>query len=448
MKFKCLILIILFMLPCLVSANSIGLYIDGREIVCDVAPIIQNDRTLVPVRAIFEAFGADCSWNEAKQSVSISGSKKIILYIGSKTAYVNNAKTTLDCAPIIQNDRTLVPVRFISETLNYNVDWDGVNKNVYITKRMTNKLLSKNISYSDSAMTMKLSFSSPLSGYTDYAMSSPERIVIELNGCKADNVNTVEIGKNGIERLRMGNHDSYLKLVFDTASRLNYKFNLSADKKSAGIIIYYGAIHDVTPMPDEQREFSVVIDAGHGGTDVGTLMKDENGTPYLYEKDINLEMANYCIAELRARGIKVYATRETDKTLQLSDRTNLANSKNADLFVSVHVNYFSNPEASGTLTLYSKTKDGQYPDKISSKEVAGIIQNKLYQAFGTSNAGIRSEDELYVLRHSTMPAVLIETGFISNDFDRSVLTDSAKLKQGAAAVADAIEEIIKISKEG
>ena len=47
-----------------------------------------------------------------------------------------------------------------------------------------------------------------------------------------------------------------------------------------------------------------------------------------------------------------------------------------------------------------------------------------------------------------MPAVLIETGFISNDFDRSVLTDSAKLKQGAAAVADAIEEIIKISKEG
>ena len=82
------------------------------------------------------------------------------------------------------------------------------------------------------------------------------------------------------------------------------------------------------------------------------------------------------------------------------------------------------------------------------KEIAGIIQNKLYQAFGTSNAGIRSEDELYVLRHSTMPAVLIETGFISNDFDRSVLTDSAKLKQGAAAVADAIEEIIKISKEG
>lgn len=448
MKIKCLILILLFMFPCFVSANSIGLYIDGKEIICDVAPIIQNDRTLVPVRAVFEAFGAECSWNDSAKSVSISGNKKIILYIGSSTAYVDGTKKTLDCAPIIQNDRTLVPIRFISETLNYNVEWDNVNRNVYITKKTVNKLSSKKISYSDSAMNVKLSFSSPLSGYDSYSLSSPERIVFELNDCEADDVNTVEIGKNGIERLRMGNHDSYLKLVFDISAKLTYKLNLSSDKKSAEIIINYGTSSETPPSENEDNNFSVVIDAGHGGTDVGTLMKDENGVPYLYEKDINLEMAQYCVEELRKRGITVYATRETDKTLQLSDRTNLANSKNADLFISVHVNYFSNPEASGTLTLYSKTKDGQNPDKISSKEVAGIIQNKLYAALGTSNAGIRSEDELYVLRNSTMPAVLIEMGFISNDFDRSIITDSAKLKQGAAAVADAVEEIIKISKEG
>lgn len=442
LKFLILIFIFMFMFPCAVSASSIGLYIDGREIVCDVAPVIQNDRTLVPVRAVFEAFDAECTWNNSERSVTVLGSKNIILYIGSKTAYVDGAKKTLDTAPIIRNDRTLVPIRFISETLNYNVEWDNANRNVYITKKTVNKLSSKTFSYSDSSMTVKLSFSSALSDYKAYTMSSPERIVFELKNCVSDNVSTSEIGKGGIQRMRMGNHDDYLKLVFDTDERLIYKFNLSADKKSAEIIINYGTAAETPPVTgNEKNDFTVVIDAGHGGGDVGTLMRDENGEPYLYEKDINLEMAQYVIAELKSRNITVYATRESDKTLQLSDRTNLANGKAADLFVSIHVNYFSNPEASGTLTLYSKTKDGKYPEQISSKEAAGIIQNKLYAALGTSNAGIRSEDELYVLRNSTMTAVLIETGFISNEFDREVLTNSAKLKRGAAAIADAIEEI-------
>ncbi len=448
MKLKILILMFMFMFmfPCLVSANSIGLYIDGKEISCDVPPIIQNDRTLVPVRAIFEAFGAECTWNDAEKSVSVTGSKNIVLYIGSNTAYVNGVTKTLDCAPVIHNDRTLVPIRFISETLDYNVEWDNETRNVYITKKTVNKLLSKTFSESETALTVNLAFAAPLAGYEEYAMSSPERIVFELADCKSDDVNTAELGKGGISRLRLGNHDDYLKLVFDTESRLTYNFELAADKKSAVITINHTGYEAETPPAD--KTFTVIVDAGHGGNDVGTLMKDANGTPYLYEKDINLETAQYLAAELKARGITVYETRETDKTLQLSDRTNLANGNNADLFVSVHVNYFSNPAASGTLTLYSKTKDAQYPDKIPSKEAATIIQNKLYAALGTSNAGIRSEDELYVLRNSIMPAVLIELGFISNDFDRSVLTNSEKLRQGAAAIADAVEEIIKISKEG
>lgn len=448
MKLKIFMLMFLFMFPCLVSANSIGLYIDGREISCDVPPIIQNDRTLVPVRAIFEAFGAECKWNDSEKSVSVTGNKNIVLYIGSKTAYVDGTKKTLDCAPIIQNDRTLIPVRFISETLGYNIEWDNTNRNVYITKPTANKLLSKNLTASDTELTVNLLFSSPLNGYEEYAMTSPERIVFELKNCQSDNTDTEEIGKGGILQLRMGNHDEYLKLVFDTESRRTYKFELASDKKSAVITINYAESAEQTPTVGEKTDFTVIVDAGHGGNDVGTLMRDENGTPYLYEKDINLETAQYLAAELKSRGITVYETRETDKTLQLSDRTNLANGNNADLFISVHVNYFTNPAASGTLTLYSKTKDGQYPDKIPSKEAASIIQNKLYAALGTSNAGIRSEDELYVLRNSIMPAVLIELGFISNDFDRSVLTNSEKLKQGASAIADAVEEIIKISKEG
>lgn len=109
-------------------------YVNSSEVVLDQPPIIENGRTLVPFRFVGESIGAKIEWDSVKKAVSYElGLTKIILTIGSNTAYVNNVATKLDVAPKILSGRTLVPIRFISESVGAKVDWDGSKKLVTIT---------------------------------------------------------------------------------------------------------------------------------------------------------------------------------------------------------------------------------------------------------------------------------------------------------------------------
>lgn len=111
-------------------------YLDGKEMVFDVPAQIINDRTMVPMRAIFEAFEADVKWDGSTQTVTaIKGETKIVLTIGSSTAYVGENAITLDVPAMLINDRTLVPLRFVSESLGADVQWDGEKKAVTITTK-------------------------------------------------------------------------------------------------------------------------------------------------------------------------------------------------------------------------------------------------------------------------------------------------------------------------
>lgn len=105
--------------------------ISGRII--EAPPVIEDGRTLVPVRAISDAFGIGIGWDEVERKVSLKGAEKeITLYIGSKTAYVNSEQIVLDVEPSIQNGRTMVPLRFVSEALGYNVNYVNATKQVVI----------------------------------------------------------------------------------------------------------------------------------------------------------------------------------------------------------------------------------------------------------------------------------------------------------------------------
>lgn len=132
------ILCITMMLSCVSAfetpAATTEIYIDGVKLECDVAPIIENDRTLVPMRSIFEALGATVHWDgETKTVFSKSDEVVILLQIGNATAFVNGEGYPLDVPAQIVNDRTLVPARFVSEALKAQVEWDDVNRIVNIT---------------------------------------------------------------------------------------------------------------------------------------------------------------------------------------------------------------------------------------------------------------------------------------------------------------------------
>lgn len=99
-------------------------------------PIIQNDRTLLPVRAVVEEMGGSVSWNEdAQEAALVLGEDTIRLTIGSTTAYLNDEAHMLDVAPVVVNDRTMLPIRFIAEGFQFDVAWDGGTQTVTITKQ-------------------------------------------------------------------------------------------------------------------------------------------------------------------------------------------------------------------------------------------------------------------------------------------------------------------------
>lgn len=107
----------------------------------DVAPKIVNDRTMLPARFVAENLGAEVSWNEEKELVTIKGKNSktneditILIYIGSDIAYVNGKQVKLDSAAFVENDRTYTPIRFISEELGASVEWIESEQKVVITK--------------------------------------------------------------------------------------------------------------------------------------------------------------------------------------------------------------------------------------------------------------------------------------------------------------------------
>lgn len=114
------------------TVNGESMEIDpGRGTV----PIVQNERTLIPVRALIEAMGGTVDWDEASQTAALTyGTDEIRLVIGSTTAYLNNEVHTLDVEPVVINERTMLPVRFIAEGFGFDVDWNGDDQMITITK--------------------------------------------------------------------------------------------------------------------------------------------------------------------------------------------------------------------------------------------------------------------------------------------------------------------------
>ena len=98
------------------------------------APIIQNDRTLIPVRAVIEAMGGTAQWDAGSESAILQYDENTVtLTIGSTTAYYNGTASTLDTTPVIINDRTLLPIRFVAESFGFEVGWDEETQTVTIT---------------------------------------------------------------------------------------------------------------------------------------------------------------------------------------------------------------------------------------------------------------------------------------------------------------------------
>lgn len=130
---------------------------EERQIDSEVAPIIQNSRTLVPVRTIIEAMGGSVNWNEENKEIMLSIDDDIIkLTIDKMTAYLNDKKYIIDIPPVIIDSRTMLPIRFIAENFGFDVDWNESNQRITITKQIeaVNKIEGENENMFDIKLTI------------------------------------------------------------------------------------------------------------------------------------------------------------------------------------------------------------------------------------------------------------------------------------------------------
>lgn len=113
--------------------NQVRLFLNRTELVPEVPPRIVNDLTLVPVRIISEELGAEVSWNQEKQQVTIKRDGALLqLAINNPVASVNGAAFKLETAPVLDSGTTLLPVRFVTENLGMDVQWDNLTRSVFL----------------------------------------------------------------------------------------------------------------------------------------------------------------------------------------------------------------------------------------------------------------------------------------------------------------------------
>ncbi len=169
---------------------------------------------------------------------------------------------------------------------------------------------------------------------------------------------------------------------------------------------------------------TVVVDAGHGGKDPGSMVAGRS------EKYITLQVARKVAALLAQQGVNVVMTRQDDRFIELEERAEIANRRDADLFVSIHADSAPDRSISG-FTLYVARDASR-----EAYEAARTVSAKM-SATGSDTRGIREAD-YKVLVQTSCPAILVETGYLSNPLDARRLQDGAYQTRLAQAIAAGI----------
>ena len=188
----------------------------------------------------------------------------------------------------------------------------------------------------------------------------------------------------------------------------------------------------VPPATPAKTKPLIIIDPGHGGQDPGTI-----GIGGVREKDIVLPISLDVAEELRKQGVEVRMTRDRDYFVSLEGRTDMANKIDGDLFISIHANAInlSRPDVNGLETYYYQ----------NGRRLAEVIHWNILNSVPIKNRNVRRA-RFFVLRHSEMPAVLVEVGFLTGAEDSVRLKNPNHRRQIAKAIARGIIQYIKENK--
>ncbi len=468
------------------------LYVNDVEVESVMEPIIFNNRALVPLREVFEALGQKVEYDNITKEITVSGGEKSVkLQIGNPTAYIDGKETTIPDGVVPKlitkvgvETKTMVPVRFVSENVGLLVNFDEKAGAIRINnpepvkpeEPEEEKIIIKAPAItekSDRVTQIKIKLSEPMKNKFKIAQTSSGVLYFDIENAEYEGKSQTEVNHGAVKMVRLGLHETYTRVAVDTVDFSKYDATISNDKKTITILVTAKSDAseedpDEENLPDDEEEKDpeededepvevpdndtitvdvksmmnytpsegvkyVIIDAGHGGHDSGAqgVIDDEK----YYEKDINLSIAKMVRDKLEDEGIEVIMTRDSDTFPTLPERPELANSMDAAMFVSIHVNSAANaPKANGIEVYYAKGNNENYYG-TTSKALATSVLNSMLDSTEAFSRGVKVESHL-VTKKSLMPAILVEVGFISNEEEILKLID----KDYQELLADGIVE--------
>lgn len=451
--------------------------LNGKEVTLDTEPIIHKQRMLLPLRFVGEALGAHVGWDTAGRAVLVNRAITLELNDSSLPA----AKVFL------LNEVPHLPVKWLAEQLGVPERGQAAGQRLidgltYAPLAEAERLLDARITWDEEQALVQVKRLNELEAIDadgleiaiettkktipkHFVMTGPHRIVMDLPHTQLSEELQEQLRERESERASAADRDQDLadsadedasaedeelrqdepeadKLTADAAEKqpviaaIRYS-QFAANPATVRIVIELNQKSQYTlvetedgyrltlnPIP-RKTGFLIVVDPGHGGKDQGA-----KGVTGNLEKDFNLAVGNRLVQLLQQfPEFQVLTTRSTDVYLTLPERVELANEVEADLFLSIHANSFR-PDSRGTETYYYHS---------NSQALAQVVHRHLLAATQFPDRKVKTAG-FYVIKHTKMPAVLTETGFLSNAYENAKLASPEFQEKVAQALAAAVRE--------
>ena len=443
-----------------VQASSSYCYIDGERYFITKRNVYYNGSTInlgsepalvvdgynyVPAKAMISKIsGITYSYNSSSKKITITSNNKsdtLVLTLNSKSGTFNEKNITLSKAPLA--------VRF-SENGDYSV---------YLPAKDTASYMGLTYTYSNSGKKITYT-SSNNSSNNDGNMDTNDNDYNFKATITLSRPSTVEKGKISCtddyhnKRLIITIPDNYTTYYSNNKPSLpsGVSFSTSYNSSTGKTSLIFtttsingwrvketnSAIQIMNGTPKKMFKNIIVLDPGHGGSDPGACYGDT-----YKEKDFTLSIVKAAIKRFEGNSdYKVYCTRLTDSLpngiSKVYDRREFANNVGSDLFVSVHINSYTDSSATGTETLYNSSNNVSNSGGLSCYKLASIVHSYLLAATGFKDRGVKVDSSLSVLNKNNNPAVLAEVGFISNYSEAKKM--ASNLDSYGAAIYNAIVE--------
>ncbi|AKG35358.1 N-acetylmuramoyl-L-alanine amidase [Paenibacillus durus] len=465
-----------------------------------------NGSVMIPIRVVTENLGYEVLWDQKIRKVTIRQDfKEIKLFVGSKNADADGVPLSLNAAPKQTGGTVLVPIRFVGEQFGLGVGWDNKEKIVYLSGNSSDPSPAGPETSPAAVPSPPASpaVSSPAptpvpsqtTGTVAGAASSPpgptqssagnaagapvqvkgadfsaNQLVIAVSGKVKPNITTLDnpsriivelpgtslasdfAGGGPVSGAAQGTLDvsgypliaaigyslsgtapSTVRFEIQTTEKLPYR--LSVDDSTGLITVDLNASDTGGATSGGSGNPMVVLDAGHGGSASGAVSPAGRK-----EKDFNLAVIQKAGALLQSDGrVTVVYTRTEDITLGLQDRVDIAEAAGANLFVSLHANAIDRTAPNWYKVNGSET----YYTRSDSLPLASVMHKHLVKATGFKDNGVRTRS-YHVTRETSMPAVLLESGYLTNTSDESKLFSNDLQDSLAREIAAGIIEYLGI----